>query len=573
MSAFSFKLIKQTDWHSLRKQHEALLAEVEKATQFIKDMESGQSTLDKLTHDYSADSELFRSLHQMFVRLQKLSEAEKERKWVTEGIANFLSLMRNNNSELDELTNQLLSNMVRYMEASMGAIFIFEEKANGEEVLKMLACYAYDRKKYINIEIKPGEGLIGQVAIEKASLHLDNIPEGYIKINSGLGAAEPRSLLLVPMKIDERVFGVIEIASLRSFKDYQVEFLERIAENMASTIANLKASKKTRELLEQSQQQTEEMRAQEEEMRQNLEELQATQEEMQRKTLEIERMNAKLSSSEDILRKAYSKADSSVKELARKNKEVAEKEAELQKNIEELHQAQALLKQAENRLFRFLKAIPVGVFIIDTQYKPYFANEYATQLLGKGIMNVDASVSSSLDQVFKTVVAGTDQEYPAEKLPVVRALQGEVSTINDMEIVHTDNKRIHLQVTGQPIKDDDGSIAFAMAIFIDISQQVAQQEQIKKQYSELVATEEELRQNMEELHSTQELLQVQKEELAQSNKRLAANEAILKAAYTKNDQVRKNLEAQIATLSQQTEQQQQRINMLEQKLKAANIPF
>jgi hypothetical protein len=89
--------------------------------------------------------------------------------------------------------------------------------------------------------------------------------------------------LVVPLKVDKEIYGIVELASFRDFQPHEVSFVERLAETIASTLASVRSAQKNMHLIEQFQQQTEEMRAQEEEMRQNMEELQATQEEMGRK--------------------------------------------------------------------------------------------------------------------------------------------------------------------------------------------------------------------------------------------------------------------------------------------------
>ena len=136
--------------------------------------------------------------------------------------------------------------------------------------------------------VKIGQGLVGQTYLEKKTTLLTNIPDQYVIITSGLGEATPANLLLIPLIFNEQVMGVLELASFTTWPPYQVDFLESVGEIIASSIATLDVSSKTKQLLEQSQQSTEELRAQEEEMRQNMEELQATQEEMQRKTEEYE---------------------------------------------------------------------------------------------------------------------------------------------------------------------------------------------------------------------------------------------------------------------------------------------
>jgi GAF domain-containing protein len=109
------------------------------------------------------------------------------------------------------------------------------------------------------------------------------MPDEYIRITSGLGDANPRALLLFPLKVDKEAYGIIELASFHEYQQHEIEFVEKLGESIAATLGSVRAAQKNRQLIEQFQQQTEEMRAQEEEMRQNMEELQATQEEVVRK--------------------------------------------------------------------------------------------------------------------------------------------------------------------------------------------------------------------------------------------------------------------------------------------------
>ena len=249
-----------------------------------------------LTDDYPTDhpDKLGQSLLEMQASLREAAERERKEKFVNVGLASIGEILRNYVEDLDELSDKVIENLVSYMKANQGGLFILAENNEGKEVITLKACRAYDRKKFLNKEIALGEGLIGQIALEKETLVMTEIPEGYLNITSGLGIASPTSLVIVPLKSNEEVVGLIEMASFKEFTDTEIEFLEKVGESIASTILSAKTNQKTKELLEGSRQMTEELHAQEEEMRQNMEEMQATQEEMARTQKELADKEANL---------------------------------------------------------------------------------------------------------------------------------------------------------------------------------------------------------------------------------------------------------------------------------------
>lgn len=242
--------------------------------------------IDETSHNNS----LANSLLKMRDQMQKSAMADKERNWVTEGLAKFADILRNNNDNIEELSYHIISQLVKYMEANQGALFVLTEPdLNDDEDPKIIleAAYAYERRKRLNKEISIGEGLVGQSVQEGDTIYLTEVPESYVEIKSGLGETLPRCILIVPLKINEEIKGVVEIASIKPIPRYRIDFVEKLGENIASTIANAKTNERTKVLLEESQSMTEQMRAQEEEMRQNMEEMEATQEEMARAQAEM----------------------------------------------------------------------------------------------------------------------------------------------------------------------------------------------------------------------------------------------------------------------------------------------
>ena len=252
---------------------------------FVKELEKGNLEAVHITDeaDENEQTSLASSLVSLRDQLKVYSLEEKQRNWVAQGLANFIDILRSKNAnDLSAITNDIIIGLVKYMEANQGALYIINDSNPNDIFLNMEACYAYERKKHHESRFYLGEGMIGQAVLEKDTIYITKIPDNYIRITSGLGDASPSELLIVPLKLDNLVYGVIELASFTHIPRYKIEFVERLAESIASTIGNVKINQHTQKLLQETQIQTEQMRAQEEEVRQNMEELTATQEEMAR---------------------------------------------------------------------------------------------------------------------------------------------------------------------------------------------------------------------------------------------------------------------------------------------------
>ena len=239
----------------------------------------------------SDEDELGNTMLQVRDKLKAVAEQEQQqniideqRNWSVKGQAKFAALLQNDSKKIDEYTYLILSNLISYLNINQGAMFLL---APDDKTLVYSSSYAYDRRKYSDKEFLLGEGLIGNTALERKMTYLTDIPQDYIEITSGLGESAPTSLLIVPLITNDELLGVFELASFRVLQQFELDFCQTIAENIAQSISRFRINSKTEELLEQSKQQTEELSAQEEEMRQNLEEMHATQEEMLRKEAEM----------------------------------------------------------------------------------------------------------------------------------------------------------------------------------------------------------------------------------------------------------------------------------------------
>lgn len=221
---------------------------------------------------------------------KKRIDEDKRRSWTSEGIAKFNDILRQTTDDLNEFCYHIISNLVEYIDANQGGIFLYNDENKKNIHLELMAAYAYDRRKYISKKVEPGEGLVGTCAKEQKTIHLTEIPENYIKISSGLGSSTPKSLLIVPLITEDQIIGVIELASFKEIEQYVIQFVEELAEDIALTLGATRMNQKTARLLEDFRKQSEEKAAQEEEMRQNLEELQATQEAIAQKETEMKNL-------------------------------------------------------------------------------------------------------------------------------------------------------------------------------------------------------------------------------------------------------------------------------------------
>ncbi len=263
-----------------------------------------------------------RKLNEMSLR-----DKARELEFLREGQITLSDKMRGE-QDVSRLGQSVLSHLAPFLNAQMGAFYCLTE----EKILKRVSGYAYSKHEDQEKHIPLGEGLVGQVAIGKRPILLENLPADYFnKIGSDLGQSSPRSLLLAPIFYEGKVNGVIELASFITFTEHQKTFLEHVSENIGIAINTSINRKKQQELLERSQDLTEELQAQQ---------------------AELKATNDELEIQSSALQESQTKLKSQQSELKITNEQLELQRDTLNENNEALRKAQTLLEERSTEVQR-----------------------------------------------------------------------------------------------------------------------------------------------------------------------------------------------------------------------------
>ena len=269
-----------------------------------------------------AREKLEKQKEEIIIQKQELKLREKDQEellWFNQGISMFSEFISKNKDDLKLLSEQLILKLVEYIEGQQGGVFLLNDDNENDIHLELVAHYAYNIER-LNTRFLPGEGYVGTCFVEKQFIEIDDLPEGYSVLRSGLGEKQLRHLLLAPLKVNEAAVGVIEIGSFRKIKGYKVVFVEKLCETFASTVSTEKSNAKLKRLIDQTRKQAEELQEGEEELRQNLEEMQATQEESGRREDELIQYAEEAASREELLNKKIEELETKIKNLTEKGK-------------------------------------------------------------------------------------------------------------------------------------------------------------------------------------------------------------------------------------------------------------
>jgi putative methionine-R-sulfoxide reductase with GAF domain len=445
------KGLRENEIGELATQVNEVIEQLRDATDFVKGIGEG-----KLDMDYKAEldinyafgkNKLADELIAMQGKLKAVSIEDQRRAWANEGLTKFVDILRNSNDNVHTLGDKIISSLVNYTGANQGGLYILNDDDENNKFLELISLFAFNIKKFEKQRIKLGEGILGQTFLEKDTTYLTNMPEDYARITSGLGDTAPKSILIVPLKVDKEVYGIVELASFDEFELHEISFVEKLGETIASTLSSVKVNQKNKRLLEQSQQQTEEMRAQEEEMRQNMEELTATQEGMNRLLKEAQDKETYLNNLMDASPDAIAAIDRDYRVVLRNNNQLFQQFIAQGIPYEKGYYVLGLFKQED---FEYHKGVYDKAFAGDTitVTKEYFGRKYSIsynplrsssgEVIGVSIFAHDESELEGLkSQLFGTKTTGGEGNWGlAEEMEKTFRIQLEALKITQEELTN-----------------------------------------------------------------------------------------------------------------------------------------
>jgi len=326
-------------WRALTDNVNAMANSLTAQVRAIKDVAIAVTTGD-LTRSITVEArgeldELKRNINQMIANLKETTERNEEQDWLKTNLAKFSRMMQGQ-KDLESISRLIMSELTPLVGAHHGAFFLGEEE--GGMLLKLIASYAYKQRKNVANRFRPGEGLVGQAALEKKPILLTGVPDDYIVISSGLGEAPPRNIMVMPVLFEGEVKAVIELASFTPFSQIHQVFLDQLAESVGVVINMIAANMRTEELLEQSQKLTQELQSQSKELQQQQEELRRTNAELEAQARTLKASEEALRDQQEELQQVNEELEEKASLLAEQNRKVEQKNAEVEAARHELEE-------------------------------------------------------------------------------------------------------------------------------------------------------------------------------------------------------------------------------------------
>jgi len=277
--------------------------------------------------------------------IDQLEEAHlknKEANWFRNGMNQLNETLRGD-QETTEVSSNALEFTINFLNAELGALYLFDEI---EEKFRLVASHGLPDKNQFKF-IKKGHGLIGSMCQTKEIKHIKDLPKDYFTIFSGTGEISPKEIILIPLLFNNRLWGVMELASIREFKPHKISFLDNANETITVNIASSIARERLESLLKTTQDQAKELQVQQEELR-------VANEELEEHTKILTENEKKLQVQQEELRVANEELEERTNQLEIQKNEIEQKNSNLSQTHTKLELKAKELEQASQYKSDFL---------------------------------------------------------------------------------------------------------------------------------------------------------------------------------------------------------------------------
>jgi signal transduction histidine kinase/DNA-binding response OmpR family regulator/HAMP domain-containing protein len=227
--------------------------------------------------------------NEMIRNLRDTTHKNTETDWLKTNLAKF-SRMLQGQKNLNTVGRLILTELAPVVSAQHALFYVLDSSAE-QPGLTLLASYGSKGQSALGNRVELGEGLVGQCAVDKEKILLSNVPIDYIRIFSGLGAAPPQNILVLPVIFEGQVKGVLELASFDRFSPTHEAFLDQLTESIGIVINTIEANTRTEDLLTQSQSLAHELQSRQQELQQTNQELEEKAGLLAHQNQEVERKN------------------------------------------------------------------------------------------------------------------------------------------------------------------------------------------------------------------------------------------------------------------------------------------
>jgi signal transduction histidine kinase/CheY-like chemotaxis protein len=276
--------------------------------------------------------DLSHHFNQMAEQVQERQNTLAEQDWLKTGLTRIGALFQGSRDPA-EVCQTVLSELASLIGARNSALYV--TSGDSAPVLKLQATYAGDNAPE---QIAPGEGLVGQCYLDRERILLNETPADYFRINSALGHAPPRVLLLQPSIYEGQVRAVLELALLQPPTAVHLSLVERVAESLAVVLNTIAANQRTEELLGQSQELAGMLSERNRDLRNSELMLQEQQEELKQTNEELEQTNEELQQTNEEIEEKANLLAVQKKEVEKTNREIEQARTDLQEKAEQIAQ-------------------------------------------------------------------------------------------------------------------------------------------------------------------------------------------------------------------------------------------